>query len=88
MTDGDLRPVQIFRLIPMSHTERPVSGAATAASGRQRRHDFTLLGEWDAMMEPNDWWEDERGERWIIDEMIPHNGYETRGLVTAFGKAR
>lgn len=91
IADGAPRAAQTFRLIPMSHTERPRrSSAATAgtASGQQRRHDFTLLGEWNAAMEPGDWWEDERGERWIVDEMVPHNGYETRGLVTSMGKTR
>lgn len=88
IADGLVRPPQRFRVIPASHTERPSPGAAAPASGQQRRHDFTLLGEWDAVMEPGDWWQDERGERWVIDEMVPHNGYETRGLITSFGKTR
>lgn len=91
IASGAKRDTQVFRLIPMSHTERPqrsVTGAFGTSAGVQRRHDFTLLGEWNAMMEPGDWWEDERGERWMIDEMVPHNGYETRGLVTAYGKTR
>lgn len=91
IANGAPRPIQTFRLIPTSHTERPrrsVTGTAGTSSGQQRRHEFTLLGEWDAMMEPGDWWEDERGEKWLIDEMVPHNGYETRGLVTAYGKTR
>lgn len=87
-SDGIQRVTQRFRLIPASHVERPLSGVAATASGQQRRHDFTLLGEWNALMEPGDWWDDERGERWVIDEMVPHNGYETRGLVTSFGKTR
>lgn len=85
------RAAQTFRLIPTSHTERPqrsVAGTAGTSSGQQRRHDFTLLGEWDAAMAPGDWWEDERGEKWIIDEMVPFNGYERKGLVTAYGKTR
>lgn len=89
--NGEPRPVQTFRIIPMSHTERPrgsLTGTAGSSSGVQRRHDLTLLGEWDALFEPGDWWQDERGEKWIVDEMVPHNGYETRGLVTAYGRAR
>lgn len=91
VTDQPKRDTQTFRLIPMSHTERPrraVTGPSGTSSGTQRRHEFTLLGEWDADMQPGDWWDDERGERWKIDEIVPHNGYETRGLVTAFGKTR
>lgn len=91
ITNDEPRVAQTFRLIPMSHTERPrrsLAGTAGTSSGEQRRHEFTLLGEWDAAMKPGDWWADERGEKWIVDEMVPHNGYETRGLVTAFGKTR
>lgn len=91
ISDQPPRDLQTFRLIPMSHTERPqraVVGTSGSSSGQQRRHEFTLLGEWDAMMEPGDWWQDERGERWIVDVKVPHNGYETRGLITAYGKTR
>lgn len=90
-TDGETRPTQIFRLIPMSHTERPqgsTSGLTSAGNGVQRRHDFTILGYWDAMMAAGDWWSDELGMKWIIDEMVPHNRYETRGLVTAYGRTK
>lgn len=91
IVDGEPRRAQTFRLIPASSSERPqrsVTGTAGTSSGQQRRHDLTILGEWDATVEPGDWWEDERGEKWIVDEMVPHNGYETRGLVTAYGKTR
>lgn len=86
---GPPRSVQTLRLIPASVTERPLHsdvGTQGSTSGAQRRHAFTLLGEWDALMAVGDWWEDERGERWEIDALIPHNGYETRGLITAFGR--
>lgn len=85
IVDGSPRETQVFRLIPMSHTERPTQ---SISNGTQRKHDFTLLGSWDAMMAEGDYWEDERGERWIIDAMVPHNRYETRGLVTAYGRTR
>lgn len=91
IASGTQRDPQTFRVIPMSHTERPrgsIGGTAGTNAGQQRRHDFTLLGEWDAVIFPGDWWQDERGEKWIVDEMVPHNGYETRGLVTAYGKTR
>lgn len=85
IVNGAPRPLQVFRLIPMSHIERP---ERSAGMGQQRKHEFTLLGLWDAIMAEGDWWEDERDERWVIDELVPHNGYETRGLVTSYGRTK
>lgn len=88
MAKGVARPVQTFRLIPMSHTERPVAsfGTGEGASGDvQRKYDLTLLAEWSAVMEKNDYWIDEAGVRYVIEAIIPLNGYERKGLVMAYG---
>lgn len=80
------RPVQRFRLIPMSHTEHPVVSllATGGQSGVTRRHDFTLLGAWDTVIQKNDWWQDTEGRRWIVDALVPYNGYQQKALVIAF----
>lgn len=85
-TDLAPRAIQRFRLIPMSHTEHPVVSllATGGQSGVTRRHDFTLLGAWDAVMAKNDWWWDLTGARWTIDAMVPDNGYQRKALVIAF----
>lgn len=90
MIDGVARPVQTFRLIPMSHTERPVastSGVAGASGGVQRKYDMTLLGEWNSEFQENDYWFDEKGQKYVIDAVIPFNGYERKGLVMSYGRS-
>lgn len=89
LVDGSLRPVQRFRLIPMSHTERPhnaTSGAAGTAGGVQRKYDMTLLGTWDSEMQENDYWYDDNGQKYVVDAVIPYNGYERKGLVMSYGR--
>lgn len=82
--DGEPRPIQTFRLVPMGHTERPVASAG--GGGVQRKYDFTLLGEWNCEMAEGDHWFDEVGQHWQIDSVISHNGYERKGMVTSYGR--
>ena len=86
--DQPPRPAQIFKLIQMSYTERPVTatGTGNSGSGVQRQYDFTLLGNWDATVGQNDWWEDPVTEqRWVVDAISPWNGYEVKALVMSYG---
>lgn len=89
LVDQAARPEQRFRLIPMSHTERPfgsTSGLTSAGNGQQRKYDLTLLGNWDAVMSPNDYWFDVNGQKLVVDAVIPYNGYEVKGLVMSYGR--
>lgn len=89
MTPGTPRVVQTFRLIPMSHTERPRLSSASAFSaddGVQRRYDYTILGMWDCEMLENDSWTTEDGQLLVIDALVSYNGYERKGLVTSYGR--
>lgn len=81
--DSAERPVQRFRLIPMSHTERPIRSAITlgTSTGTARQHDFTLLGTWDAVIHKNDWWMDAEGNRYNVDALVPFNGYQQKALI-------
>lgn len=83
VVDESPRPMQTFRLIPMSSTERP---AVSTGNGVQRRYDFTLLGEWNCEMVEQDHWTDEVGQQWQIDSVISNNGYERKGMVTSYGR--
>lgn len=80
------RPVQRFRLIPMSHTERPERSSFTTggSAGVTRKHDFTLLAPWDAIIDKKDFWIDEAGRRYDVDALIPDNGYQRKALVTLY----
>lgn len=82
---GVPRPVQMFRLIPMSSTERPDRNSSGADQGVQSKYDFTLLGEYGAIVNKGDWWEDEDGQRWVIDSVVPGHGYEMKAMVTSYG---
>jgi hypothetical protein len=77
------RETQTFRLIPFSAFESPVR---SPDQGVQRKYDFTLLGEWNAIMDVNDRWTDEVGQTWVIDNLVSANGYERKGLVISYGK--
>jgi hypothetical protein len=84
----DPRPMQTFRLIPMSHTERPrtsTSAAAAADEGKQRRYEYTLLGEWNSEMAVNDRWVTPEGQTLVIAAIVSFNGYERKGLITSYG---
>lgn len=88
-TPGTPRPLQTFRLIPMSHTEKPVrssSAAAAADDGVQRRYDYTLLGEWNCEMAENDQWETPDGQLLVIEALVSYNRYERKGLVVSYGR--
>jgi hypothetical protein len=86
ISPGSPQPAQTFRLIPMSHTERPTRAANSTGSetGLVRKHDFTLLGNWDAVWQEGDFWDDAEGKRWVIDALVPDNGYQRKAMVTAF----
>jgi hypothetical protein len=89
LVDGAARTVQRFRLIPMAHTERPVqstSGAGFGSGGVQRKYDLTLLGNWDSVIQENDYWYDVNGQKYVVDAVIPYNGYERKGLVMSYGR--
>lgn len=77
------RETQTFRLIPFSAFQPPVR---SPDQGVQRRYDYTLMGEWNAVMDVNDRWTDELGQTWVIDNLVPANGYERKGLVISYGK--
>jgi hypothetical protein len=86
MDEGVPRPVQTFRLIPMSHTERPQRSLSDTGGGVQRKYDFTLLGEWDAVVSENDYFYGPDGEKYIVDSVLPFNGYERKAMVMAYGR--
>ena len=78
------RPPQTFKLIMQS----PAGGSIEQRTedGTERQVDYILLGEWDAEIEPGDYWDDEFGQRWEVKAIVPRNGYETRAVVEAHGK--
>jgi hypothetical protein len=44
------------------------------------------MGEWDATVEVNDRWVDIlTGQEWVVDSIVPYNGYEVKAMVTSYG---
>jgi hypothetical protein len=87
--DGAPRAPQTFRLIPMSHKERPVGSNSAAQSrdaGIVRQYDYTLLGEWNSVIVENDYWETPEGQRLIVDSLVSFNGYEQKAMITSRGR--
>jgi hypothetical protein len=79
--DQPPRKSQRFKLITMTDTTRPTP----TAQGVERLHDFTLVGEFDAVVNVHDYWVDDRGTRYEVIELVPFNGYEVKALVTKHG---
>jgi len=89
MTVQVARPVQALRKIPMSHTERPndsTSGISGTGGGVQRKYDMTLLGEWDSTIQAGDTWVEDDGQQYIVDALVPYNGYQVKALVMSYGR--
>lgn len=79
--DGTPRPEQVFKMIPMTYQQKPT----ITVDGKERIVDYTLLGNWDAVMERGDHWTLPDGRRAEIIELAPGHGYETKGLVEIHG---
>ena len=78
------RPLQTFKLIMQSPAGSSIE--QRTEDGTERQVDYILLGEWDAEVQPGDYWNDESGQRWEVKAIVPRNGYETRAVVEAHGK--
>ena len=78
------RPLQTFKLIMQSPAGSSIE--QRTEDGTERQVDYILLGEWDAEVEPGDYWDDDLGQRWEVKAIVPRNGYETRAVVEAHGK--
>ena len=74
-------PMQTFRL-----TNQTISDGVEYSSnddGMSRKEAYILIGQWDADIQANDWWEDETGQ-WKVLGLFPNMGYETRATVEVF----
>lgn len=78
------RPVQTFKLINQAGD----ASAITPGEGaRARKYDFVLVGEWDATVRIDDFWEDPNAEDsfWVVTDLVPYNGYEVKARLTQSG---
>lgn len=78
------RPAQVFRLIAQNSAIGNLPGPQSTGDGEARKSTYQLLGQWDSTMQVGDWWES-GGKRFEVIELLPFNGYETRGRVVSDG---
>ena len=78
------RPLQHFKLIYQSGIG---DGIIEAQDGNVRRYDFVMVGEWDAVVEIDDYWIDPARDNfhWRVKGFQPYNGYEVKVGVVGFG---
>lgn len=87
LIDGPDRPPQVFRLIPQQPS--PFSGSRLNVEEQSTQSfQYVLLGETDSEMELYDWWFLDTGQQVEITTMMPDNGYERKGLVTVYNRAK
>lgn len=84
--DQTARPSQRLRLIDQTSTSGPNPGTVEASDGQQRKAEFQLLGEYDAVIGVFDYWRDNSGIRYEVVNLIHNNGYEVRAQVVRYGE--
>jgi len=87
--DKAVRAAQVFRIIELGANQTPPIIQLT--DGTQREAEFWLLGQWDALVDIDDYWTavdpGTGNERtWIVGDIVRPNGYETRALVVERGQ--
>lgn len=77
------RPVQTFRLVALSSQRVPIQ----TDDGKERVHDFVLVGKYDAEIAVGDHWIDDLGSRHevIMIEPKPPLDYEVRAYIYKHG---
>lgn len=78
------RPTQNFKLIYQTGSD----GVVQTADGQNRRYEFILLGEWDAVINIGDVFTEPEhdGQRWVVSGLLPYNGYETKAGIVSYGR--
>lgn len=85
--NGTPRDPQILRLIDQTRTFGAEPGTVVTADGLQRKAEYQLLGEHDAVIGQYDTWVDADGVRFEVGNLLPRNGYEVRAQVVRYGES-
>lgn len=88
MIDGTPRASQTVKLI-YTGSARGVSGQEgnqITADAVERRYDYIIVAEWDAVVAVGDHWIDARGNACEVTGFIPDNEYERRITASIYGK--
>lgn len=82
MTDGTPRPPQIVKMI---FTAGSSDGIVQSEGGQDRQYDFIVVGEWNSVIEMDDYWIDPSGQKYVVSGVSPSNGYEVKANIKSFG---
>jgi len=85
LQDQPARPEQTFRLIDQTRTSGPEPGTVQTGDGQQRKVEFQLLGNPDAVIGVYDYWIDGQ-TRYEVGNLIFRNPYEVRAQVVRYGE--
>lgn len=82
LVDLPPRPSQRFKFIfPYGQSD----GVQQAQDAQEKKYQYVLVGEWNATIHTDDYWQDSDGQFWVVTGLSPYNGYEVKALVTSFG---
>ena len=81
-TPGGTRPPQVFTLLEPGGSN--YGQKMSQPEGTYTVYDFTLLGEWDAIVGLHDEFT-YMGNVYRVENILPNNGYEVRAMVLSTG---
>lgn len=75
------RDPQPFKVITQTDRNPPM----VTVAGVERRADYVIVGNWDALVAPGDEWTDGEGRRYEVIELSDGYGYMVKAFVIAHG---
>lgn len=80
---GEPKPPQTVKVI----FQEARGEAERTSDGQVRKHDVVIVGEYDADIDEGDTfhWPPGESKKWVVKGIHPHNGYEVKADVVAYG---
>lgn len=82
---GATLDAQRVKLIYGGNTGGGRAGIVRTGDGTERMFSYIMVMEWDADVEPGDFWVDAKDQWWEVEEVLPTNGYEIKATVRSYG---
>lgn len=84
MQDLAPRDPQDFKFVQGGIVRTSNEGLEATELGTQRRFDYIMIGNWDAIVEIGDHWSDGEQE-YKVTGILPYNDYEVKAGIVSFG---
>jgi len=85
-SDSPPRPLQRVKFVYGGGTGGGRAGLVDTGDGRNRQFTYVMIGRYDAVFGIGDWFLDDKGNKWEVEELLPYNDYEVRATVRLYGK--